>query len=179
MSNKHQEVESDSDYESESEEIEQVAAPSKKSGNKKPIVAIKVEPPIEVPKPELITREKGKNKDGSSDRRKASSISNIAKARAARMAKIAQAKEAAADQYEVEESDEDEELVVSKKAKPKVITKMEADMLLLQHKIDKLELQVKQKRPKKVIQIEVAQKKRAPAAEAEVRQVQKLLDLSY
>ena len=97
------------------------------------------------------------------DKRKVSSAANLAKAREARMAKIAAQREAAKNQFELESSSDEEaegtELVLSK-GKKKVVTESDVKMRELELKleranlmIDKLVTQQKDGKRKKVIQL--------------------------
>lgn len=97
------------------------------------------------------------------DKRKVSSAANLAKAREARMAKIAAQREAAKNQFELESSSDEEaegtELVLSK-GKKKVVTEQDVKMRELELKleranlmIEKLATQQKDVKKKKVIQL--------------------------
>lgn len=100
------------------------------------------------------------------DKRKVSSAANLAKAREARMAKIAAQREAAKNHFELESSSDEEaegtELVLSK-GKKKVVTESDVKMRELELKlekanlmIDKLASQQKDGKRKKVIQLVAA-----------------------
>jgi hypothetical protein len=96
------------------------------------------------------------------DMRKVANIQNLVKARAARLARLEAAKLAAANQYEVCSSSDDDEIILSKKHKPKIITKDEERILKLELMLEKyiLQEQEKNKRPpkeKRVIQIQLPQ----------------------
>ena len=91
------------------------------------------------------------------DKRKLSGGANLAKARAARLARIAAVKEAAKNQYEVVSSEDDEivDIILTKKKK-NIINKDEERMLKLELMLEKLMLQEKMKNEKpskKVISI--------------------------
>ena len=99
---------------------------------------------------ELPRTKTGRKKTPITDKKKAACAANLAKAREERLQRIQAEKEAAANQYEVESSSEDEEteLVLSRKKKPALVTKMEADIMKLQLQIEKMDLQLKQKAKK-------------------------------
>lgn len=123
----------------------------------------------------------GRKKGPVSDKKKAACAANLAKARAERMQRITAEKEAAANQFEVESSSEDEatELVLSRKKKPALVTKFEAEMMKLQLQVEKIELQLKQKAKKQPRVIVVQKDVEQPAAAAKPidAHMKRLLDL--
>ena len=148
------------------------------------------EAPTVVAAPEKPVGRQGKKKDPTTeDKRSKTSVSNIEKARNARLKKIQQQREAAANQYEIESSsDEDNptELVIQKKKKPVLATATEARLMKLELLLEKIALQEKAKKPraprKIVIQqapAPVAPKVAAPVAQPVQEHLKKkiLLDL--
>ena len=121
----------------------------------------------------------GRKKTPITDKKKAACAANLAKAREERLQRIQAEKEAAANQYEVESSSEDEEteLVLSKKKKPALVTKMEADIMKLQLQIEKMDLQLKQKAKKQPRVIVVKGAQPADPQKPIDAQTRRLLDL--
>ena len=130
---------------------------------------------------EVIPRTKtGRKKTPITDKKKAACAANLAKAREERLQRIQAEKEAAANQFEVESSSEDEEteLVLSKKKKPALVTKMEADIMKLQLQIEKMDLQLKQKAKKQPRVIVVKREESAVEAPKPIdAKTRRLLDL--
>ena len=138
-------------------------------------------PNLEVAEPEEVTvprTKTGRKKTPVTDKKKAACAANLAKAREERLQRIQAEKEAAANQYEVESSSEDEEteLVLSKKKKPALVTKMEADIMKLQLQIEKMDLQLKQK-AKKQPRVIVVKREEAPPPKPLDPQTKRLLQL--
>ena len=152
---------SDDDYESEEYEIDtdRERDPSKESvpkmDSKDETTTLDKPPQPDVKK----KNPRGKKIDPTAaDKRRTTSISNVEKARIARMAKIQQQREAAANQYEIESSDEEEptELVLQKKKKPILATATEARLMKLELMLEKLALQEKSKKKTKTIILQPA-----------------------
>ena len=133
------------------------------------------------PEEVVVPRTKtGRKKTPTTDKKKVACAANLAKARVERLQRIHAEKEAAANQYEVESSSEDEEteLVLSKKKKPALVTKMEADIMKLQLQIEKMDLQLKQKAKKQPRVIVVKREEAAVEAPKPIdAQTRRLLDL--
>ena len=133
------------------------------------------------PEEVIIPRTKtGRKKTPTTDKKKAACAANLAKAREERLQRIQAEKEAAANQFEVESSSEDEEteLVLSRKKKPALVTKMEADIMKLQLQIEKMDLQLKQKAKKQPRVIVVKREEAAVEAPKPIdAKTRRLLDL--
>ena len=118
---------------------------------------------ITVPKPKRIyVRKTPLSEDG----RSASSKLNVQKARETRAALAAQRKAVEANEYELQTSSDDDEaeLVLERKKKPKLVTALEMRMMKLELTLEKLAIQEKQKKPKKVIEIQIKPEAKAPKA---------------
>jgi hypothetical protein len=123
----------------------------------------------------------GRKKVPLTEKKKAACAINLAKAREDRLQRIQAQKEAAANQFEIESSEEDEEteLVLSKKKKPALVSKMEAEVMKLQLQMEKIELQLKQKAKKqpRVIVVKQEDKVAPPVVKALDAHTKRLLDL--